>query len=409
VDNKDNFVSFYKIDTMRRYFVVFAFLCLTFCCMLVVACSQNVNYTKLKSIFVDTVVVDDSRISMPDILGTDTNGNSIVVDRSDFFYYSDFVFYYQGELIVKDNAPSVFDSTMEIVYKHDQSIKTIVDLHKPFVATTSIKLSTLGDNTNLSIGVYKDIKASVLPTNATNKQIVYSILPDQNGVTSATVDNYGRVVPNIDAQVGSTVLVQASQTNCNTGVDNHCSNQSHQDDCTVSTTIVLTITNPQSISNITNLKSIRGDIYGDYILQNDIDLLGGEWNPIPQFFGTINGNGFVISNFCIYNYNSTNTSLGFFQTNYGDIFDINFATIKILMSPQNQITQVMSFGIIAGLNYGNISSVDATDIYININSWRGVIGALIGRNYGTLYNVSLSGSIVVWVATVGGVVGYNYG
>ncbi|MCL2106217.1 MAG: hypothetical protein FWH26_04040 [Oscillospiraceae bacterium] len=52
-----------------------------------------------------------------------------------------------------------------------------------------------------------------------------------------------------------------------------------------------------------DLDNIRNDLYGTYILMNDIDLYGIQWvpigDPLTQFFGFLDGNGHIIKNLTI--------------------------------------------------------------------------------------------------------------
>lgn len=54
------------------------------------------------------------------------------------------------------------------------------------------------------------------------------------------------------------------------------------------------------ISTPQDLDNIRNNLYGDYELVNDIDMSGwGNWTPIENFYGTLNGNGHVIKNLTV--------------------------------------------------------------------------------------------------------------
>ena len=52
----------------------------------------------------------------------------------------------------------------------------------------------------------------------------------------------------------------------------------------------------KEIATEQDLKNIANDIYGNYRLKNDIKLSGKEWTSIPEFYGTLDGNGHTISN-----------------------------------------------------------------------------------------------------------------
>jgi hypothetical protein len=83
------------------------------------------------------------------------------------------------------------------------------------------------------------------------------------------------------------------------------------------------------ISTLSQLKSIRNNLSGNYQLINDIDLLSEEWLPMGSealpFSGIFDGQGYTISNL---NLTSSQIFVGFFSHNIGQIknleFDINF-------------------------------------------------------------------------------------
>ena len=60
---------------------------------------------------------------------------------------------------------------------------------------------------------------------------------------------------------------------------------------------ILNNTNYIKITNPADLNNIRNNLSGKYILMNDIDLSGwGNWNPIVNFKGVLEGNGYAILN-----------------------------------------------------------------------------------------------------------------
>lgn len=82
------------------------------------------------------------------------------------------------------------------------------------------------------------------------------------------------------------------------------------------------------ISTPQDLDNIRNDLYGDYELVNDIDMSGwGNWNPVEIFFGTFNGNGYIISNLTI---NTTKRYSGLFgRLNNATIIKLGIENVNI--------------------------------------------------------------------------------
>lgn len=82
------------------------------------------------------------------------------------------------------------------------------------------------------------------------------------------------------------------------------------------------------ISTPQDLDNIRNNLYGDYELVNDIDMSGwGNWTPIENFYGTLNGNGYTISNLTI---NTTKRYSGLFgRLNNATIIKLGIENVNI--------------------------------------------------------------------------------
>ena len=156
----------------------------------------------------------------------------------------------------------------------------------------------------------------------------------------------------------------------------------------------------QLISSREDLENIT--VTGSYILTSDISLAGQDWTPIANFSGTLDGNGFTISNGII-NRSGTN-EVGFFKR-------ISGASISHLTFDNFNVTGGNNTGLIVGLidsaSVNTMTSITLTNSSINGG---GSVGGFIGRNLGNKLNlirlinyadVSSSGS---WV---GGLVGIS--
>lgn len=189
---------------------------------------------------------------------------------------------------------------------------------------------------------------------------------------------------------------------------------------------------------------LNGDLPldGDYVLVGDIDLSNyedNEFDPISDFTGTFEGNGFTIGGFVINNTNTTpGTEIGMFINTGVDseISNINISNVVVTQSDfsgGNNTNETTYVGVLVGTNNGTISNVEVLDSQINggnvVNS--GVFnssslslyaGGLVGRNNGTIINsyaradVTLNSSVsssLLSTSTgstyVGGLVGYNAG
>ncbi len=117
-----------------------------------------------------------------------------------------------------------------------------------------------------------------------------------------------------------------------------------------------------------------------YVVVKSIDLNGLEWDPINKFYGSFDGNGYVVTNFII-----------------------------------KEISQQTYAGLF-GMNYGEIKNLGVTDFTIDVTSPSRVdVGGLCGHNMeGTVTDCYAIGTVKATTTSkenvyVGGLCGYNQG
>jgi hypothetical protein len=147
-----------------------------------------------------------------------------------------------------------------------------------------------------------------------------------------------------------------------------------------------TVSSPYQIKNYLHLFNIRNNPSSYYILMNNLDLSPfGDWITIPSFSGNLNGNGYSIQNMRIYK-----PAISYSTTQY--------------------------FGFI-GRNYGTINNINLTGINILCQPYHGgswvYVGGLAASNESTGYidDVFCQGAIEVHrtYSSVGGINGINTG
>ena len=147
-----------------------------------------------------------------------------------------------------------------------------------------------------------------------------------------------------------------------------------------------TVTNPYLISEAVHLKNISLNPNSHFELVNDIDLsVYKNWDPIKDFTGTLDGNGFKITKIkSIIDIYSETILLGLFDENKGAIFDLNITDSIFKISPAHQQKNVRVYcGSIAGKNTGKISNciVSNTQVIANTSN--------IAEIYGKTFNISV--------------------
>lgn len=179
------------------------------------------------------------------------------------------------------------------------------------------------------------------------------------------------------------------------------------------------ITMPEDLANMANNPA------GKYLLARDIDFEGQIFNPISEFSGELNGNGYTISNIII---NGTSAGVGFIVNNTGLIKDLSFDGVSFSISSGNKNNY---YGVICAENNGTVDNCHLLGGSISISchydlySGNSVtdyvrIGSLVGLNKGNITYCSNSVDMTVSVSSfidtketlyrhpyVGGLVGHN--
>ncbi|MDN5300930.1 MAG: hypothetical protein PWQ60_444 [Thermoanaerobacteraceae bacterium] len=147
------------------------------------------------------------------------------------------------------------------------------------------------------------------------------------------------------------------------------------------------------IYNAEDLNSIRDNPYGQYILMNDIDLSGYDWEPIMgvlpsgervPFAGVLDGNGHKIKNLKINKPGVRNVGL------FAEIERHNQpASVKDLILENVNVTGSSHVGGLVGLNRGVIENVRVSG---TIKGER-YVGGIAGVNVGFISNCNTSGKI----------------
>jgi hypothetical protein len=196
-----------------------------------------------------------------------------------------------------------------------------------------------------------------------------------------------------------------------------------------------TAEDPFQISTIAHLQAVNSNLSSHFILVNDIDLAGESftnsviapytyWSS-PQFTGTFDGCGFVISNLTV----TGGENVGFF----GRISRPGI--VKNLGIENANITAGISVGVLAGYSTGHITDCYATgtvtitgnkgggllgsgstasvsNCYADVNVFGGsIVGGLVGYNSATIIANSYATGDISGTSYVGGLVGdaYQYG
>lgn len=167
-----------------------------------------------------------------------------------------------------------------------------------------------------------------------------------------------------------------------------------------------------------------------YVLSNDIDLGGLEWDPIGRYYadsfasggtnqltlmGSFNGNGYTISNFKITAFNnSARRYFGLFGYLQGPVKNLTVENARIF--GERGVSRIQSaYGIIAGENRSVINGCTVYDSYIDVENKDSAtiiyVGGIVGNNSAAIKNSSASVDIKAVNFDrlhIGGICGMNY-
>lgn len=187
----------------------------------------------------------------------------------------------------------------------------------------------------------------------------------------------------------------------------------------------------ETIRTVDDLVAISGS-GRNYKLQNDIDLTGyGNWSPIKNFIGELNGDNYSIIGLTISGTSVSNQGL---FASLGSYTVVKNLKINASFDLKGECTNI---GIVAGSNSGSIENVTTTGTinaefstcvggiagystkYINnsknkanINGYKrvgGIVGEYKYTSDGQLSGNSNEGNIIAKNNSIGGIIGYAHG
>ena len=145
-------------------------------------------------------------------------------------------------------------------------------------------------------------------------------------------------------------------------------------------------------------QQISSDLGGKYVLMNDIDMEGASvmqfGNADKPFTGTLDGQGYTVTDFEVNMGATTNQYHGLFAQNNGSILNIKFTKVT---RKGTYSSGTSYFGILAAVNNGTISGVLVNGT-INVNAliysnYYEYIGEICGVNNGTISDCVTSGEV----------------
>ncbi len=148
----------------------------------------------------------------------------------------------------------------------------------------------------------------------------------------------------------------------------------------------------KAIATVDDLKSIAVNPSANYHLVADINLDGGEWTPIAEFNGNLDGQGHKVHNFTM---SGSGSSFGFFNSNNGTIQNLTLTDFSMTISTSSV---QYSAGAICGINNGTIKECKITDgvasfaYYHQADTgyYSSKCGGIVGTNNGSIWDCEIA-------------------
>lgn len=116
---------------------------------------------------------------------------------------------------------------------------------------------------------------------------------------------------------------------------------------------LLVIYIPSVIRTTDDWFAIQNNINGYYVLGNDIDFAGVEYQPIRMFAGIIDGADFALRNITLDTI-TENNNVGLIEENYGIIINLSVRQLSVNLTREPEYGGIVYIGVFASRNYGYI-------------------------------------------------------
>lgn len=150
------------------------------------------------------------------------------------------------------------------------------------------------------------------------------------------------------------------------------------------------------IYDVDGLKAISENPYGNYHLTTNINLRGEVWEPIEEFYGILNGDGYKIYNFSL---KKDDANLAFIITNKGTIKNLSISNVELSSTINGNIT--CSLGVLCSYNEGTLLniSIEVINALINVTSKNAFntvsFGTLVGENSGKVISCTVESELIL--------------
>ena len=311
------------------------------------------------------------------------NGIDKTWDNFIFANEDDFIYVYKNEIHLTENAPICFSTNLTIIYKQNRNLICELKVNKEPIELQSLSVELLS---GVFEGEWVNYRITTYPFNAIHGQ--YDISFNKPYYIEEIGDGCFKLVENVP--YGETISITVTE------------------ESEIFATKTFGISKKYKIYTASQLLKINNDIYGYYILQQDIYFNEFIWKTIPSFAGVLDGNNMTITGLTItrdaYS-GSGNLYLGLFGALSGKVFNLSIRDSSIYVDPGHDGGGWIYAGLVAGINSGTIDNVKVYSSSVTVHRNKSEIGGLAGDTGGTIQYCHVYGITVYGNGSEGGIAG----
>lgn len=323
-----------------------------------------------------------------------TTSSSLAITYTDSIYAD-------RDTLLSEVTPTTNTSYKIVGYDADGNIIKTIE-----IAKTGATIGTLLDTVNNQFGITGSINNGVISWTSPDGKHIESVdgsLSDIIKVNSETTTVGNAASSTLKVTYTQTSMVERTTKLSDLGISYLTNSVTRLSEAEATA---------QGYTCVHNASELRTALSANenVMLMNDIDI--GSWQPISNYSGTFDGNGYTLSNL---NITSGDNQVGLIGnlTNGGTIKNLRLkdCTVSATSTEVNSYSKNLGAGILVGrLNNGGIDNVSIINSSVNGQ----VAGLVVGNlSNGHIYNSFASGTATssvsgVLTATAGGIAGIMY-
>jgi hypothetical protein len=181
------------------------------CAVFFVGCSKK-GGAEVTDIIMGDIYLSANRVTMPEITVKYDNGDEKILGADNFWFNGNYTYMQDNDIVVKPNAPFIFEDTLQISYRFNTQITKTIKVLKEYIPLDAILLSSANGKFLCPQGETLQLYLTFIPANASDKNVEYQII---QGKFLAEIDKMGVLSVNETATVGEQIKIKAVANHTN--------------------------------------------------------------------------------------------------------------------------------------------------------------------------------------------------